>query len=920
VLASGARLTVNADGSYSYDPDGAFEFLGAGESALDSFTYVASDSQGGSDTATVTIAVSGVNDAPVAIDDEALTDEDHAVSGNVLRFDFDVDVGDTRLVGAVNGEAADVGATITLGSGALLTLLADGFFTYDPNGAFEFLRAGQVAADSFTYVAVDSQGALSNAATVTVTLVGNNDAPVATDDSVTTDEDVAILIDVLANDTDVEGDTLNVSGFTQGANGTVALVGGVLSYTSTANFHGIDSFQYTVSDGVGGSATGLVTVTINSVNDAPVATDDSATTDEDLPVLIEVLANDADVDGDTLAIASFSDGANGTVTQVGNDLRYTPNLDFNGSDSFTYSVSDGAGGTDTALVTITINAVNDAPVATVDSATTGEDVAVSIDVLANDADVDGDALTIDAFGQAANGTVAQVEGELLYTPDLNFHGTDSFEYTVSDGAGGSHTALVTISIVAVNDAPVLAPIGGQAVTEDSLLTFTATATDVDGDGLAFSVEGAPVGATIDALTGVFTWTPTSSQGPGSYAVTVRVTDNGTPPLEDFETFTILVNDAGGAGVDLIGTVDWDPADLLIQGDLEEAIVVVSNVGDAAAGEAVQVTLYASADGILDASDTVLATAQTAGGLAAGTSEALTLGFQLTTALLPGDYVLLAEVDSADQVVETDETNNVAAGEAFDFRWMFGAVPGHGQVTLLVDDADGTHALFALIGPGTGEITVDEAGEWDMIINGTRWYSIATVLTLGGGDQRIALGDIHVAGALGALIAPTMDLTGTLAIDGRVTFGIVIGSATQATITAPEILGWGLLGLGIQGIAVFGDLEDSQIMISEGDLGHLLVTGSMLSSEVSAEQGDIDSITILGEMSADSSIAAEDLPRYAWVDGERVATVSDPRFEEVSVDWSARWAGAMACLPFGRPGANFSDFARFAAKEAGRIRR
>jgi hypothetical protein len=179
MLASGALLTVNKDGSFTYDANGKFEFLGDGETGHDSFTYTALDSSGvESNTATVNIDVAGVNDKPVAKDDAFTTDEDTATSsGNLLKNDTDAENGQPTKVSAVNGSADNVGKTIKLDSGALLTVNADGSFNYDPNKSFEHLGNGQEATDSFTYVAGDSQGAVSDPATVKFTITGVDDAP-----------------------------------------------------------------------------------------------------------------------------------------------------------------------------------------------------------------------------------------------------------------------------------------------------------------------------------------------------------------------------------------------------------------------------------------------------------------------------------------------------------------------------------------------------------------------------------------------------------------------------------------------------------------------------------------------------------------------------------------------------------------------
>src|SRR5262249_44434872 len=157
-----------------------FQDLPAGGERTVAFTYQAADADGGiSDPATVLVTVTGANDAPVAADDTATTDEDtalHVAAPGILSNDIDVDAGDTRAVAAVNGDSATVGQPITLASGAVVTVLSDGSYTYDPNGAFEALAPGETATDSFTYTVTDAAGATS-AATVTITITGVNDAP-----------------------------------------------------------------------------------------------------------------------------------------------------------------------------------------------------------------------------------------------------------------------------------------------------------------------------------------------------------------------------------------------------------------------------------------------------------------------------------------------------------------------------------------------------------------------------------------------------------------------------------------------------------------------------------------------------------------------------------------------------------------------
>src|SRR5207253_3121705 len=183
------------------------------------------------------------------------------------------------------------------------------------------------------------------------------------------------------------------------AHGTAAIrTNGTIGYTPAANFNGVDRFTYTISDGHGGSATGAVTVTVTAVNDAPVATDDAATTDENAPVTIAVQANDTDVDGDVLSVIAVTKPAHGSAAiNPDGTVTYAPAAKFNGLDSFVYTISDGHGGTAAASVFVTITPVNDPPVAANDSYSTKEDTLLTIDapgVIGNDTDVDSTTLTV----------------------------------------------------------------------------------------------------------------------------------------------------------------------------------------------------------------------------------------------------------------------------------------------------------------------------------------------------------------------------------------------------------------------------------------------------------------------------------------------------------------------------------------------
>jgi large repetitive protein len=222
-----------------------------------------------------------------------------------------------------------------------------------------------------------------------------NSSPVAVDDKAETTVGTAVLIDVLANDYDPDGDPLQVVAFTMPAHGTVALVQpGILQYTPQAGFVGIDFFSYTISDGRQGKknqSTAGVEVRVLAANTAPVAVDDLVTTTRDNPVTFDVRANDSDPDGDPLSITSFTMPAHGTLSiHADQRFTYTPAAGFVGEDGFSYTISDGRGGTAQATVTLVVEWPNTAPVAVDDRATTTQGTPVTIDVLANDSDADGD--------------------------------------------------------------------------------------------------------------------------------------------------------------------------------------------------------------------------------------------------------------------------------------------------------------------------------------------------------------------------------------------------------------------------------------------------------------------------------------------------------------------------------------------------
>jgi len=287
-----------------------------------------------------------------------------------------------------------------------------------------------------------------------------NDPPVANDDSATVNEDSAnTVIDVLSNDTDVDGDTLTVASVTQPANGSVTNNGTSVSYTPDGNYHGSDTFTYTVSDGNGGTdtATATVSATVTSVNDPPVANDDMVLADEGASLSIGVTLNDKDPDGtiDPATIMIDDAPVSGTV-RVAEDgtVTYSPDPDCSGPDFFTYTVDDNEGATsNVATVVVMVGEVNDPPVAEDDLVTTEAGVPVNIDVLANDSDPDGSSLiprTVTIMSGPESGTATvNWDGTITYTSVDGFVGTDQFTYTVEDDDAIASEATVKVEVLEV---------------------------------------------------------------------------------------------------------------------------------------------------------------------------------------------------------------------------------------------------------------------------------------------------------------------------------------------------------------------------------------------------------------------------------------------------------------------------------------
>lgn len=411
-----------------------------------------------------------------------------------------------------------------------------------------------------------------------------NRAPLPENDTATAARNGAeVFIDVLANDSDPDGDALTVVSVTQPASGTVVNNGDFVTYVPAAGFQGEESFTYTVSDG-SDSATATVTVTVN--NDAPVVQADAAETRSGESVLIDVLANDSDPNGDELALVAVSGASNGTPSIVGDQIRYAPNDGFTGTDAFTYTVRDAGGAEASGEVTVTVS--SQPPVAAPDSARAIIGQSIDIDVLANDTDPEGDPITLVSVSAPLRGTAEIVGERVRYTPDASGSGSDTFTYEIESG-GGRATGTVSVEI----EAPAPTAVDDNANTEENQpVSVEVLANDLDGFGQPLTIidVDAPSNGTarIEGTTIVYTpqegFVGTDSfeytireqnGGTASATVTITVDLANTPPvaqddflqtnMEDTRTVDVLANDSDPDGDPLVITelLDLPGADIAV---------------------------------------------------------------------------------------------------------------------------------------------------------------------------------------------------------------------------------------------------------------------------------------------------------------------------------------------------------------------
>jgi len=538
-----------------------------------SFTYMISDGNGGTSTASASIDVTAVNDNPEIgnfVAEDILEDEVLMIlESDLIAVSSDIDGDDLSVT--------DISVDSSLGS---LIDNGDGSWSFMPMANFN----GTDVEINFTV----SDGELTASSSFTFDVIAVNDGPVALDDEgFVTDEDTVLTItaaELLANDSDIEGDLLNIISVQDAVGGAVSLIDGDISFTPAENYNGPASFTYTISDGNGGTSIASASIDVIAINDGPEAGNFIAgdiLEDEVLTILeSDLISVSSDIDGDDLSITDISvDPSLGNLIDNGDgSWSFTPTANFNGPGlTLSYIVSDGSQSAN-GTVMVNVTPVNDAPIAgNVDLGATDEDIALSFtaeDLLANSVDVEMDDLSvIDVSVDAAFGSITDNgDGTYIFTPAPDFNGEDiEIAFTVSDGELTS-SAVATLDIIAVNDGPVLIDDGTFTTDEDMALVLTtaellANDSDIDGGALVIMSVQDATGGSVSLQNGNVTFTPTENyNGPASFTYTVSDGNGGEAPANVSIDVT-SVNDAPIAGAVDLGSTDEDVSIAFIDADL-----------------------------------------------------------------------------------------------------------------------------------------------------------------------------------------------------------------------------------------------------------------------------------------------------------------------------------------------------------------
>lgn len=660
----------------------------------------------------------------------------------------------------------------------------DGTFGFLPGEDFQDLAQGETRTVTFTYTATDAHGAVSEPSTVTIRVAGTNDAPVATLDLVSGTEDASVTINVLANDTDVDGETLtvtHVNGANIVVNGTVAVGGGAsvrlnadgtLTYVPAANATGVQTFSYTVSDGMGGAATSTVEVDLAAVNDAPVAQADTASTDEDTALVLtanSLTANDTDLDGDALSISSVSAvsarGASVSINAAG-DVVYDPGSSTElqalsrgqqVTDTFTYVVTDASGATSTATVTVTVDGQLEAPVANPDTVTVSEHGQASGNVVANDVvtgstDNSGNVLVNGSFEDGHNvgpggiGYPGSLPGWTSVQGSFEVWGTGFLGNTASDG-----TAFLELDNGGGQDAyssNLTTDVGREYTLAFDLALRNGTSPT--SNRVEFFVNGVSLGVFTPPSTTFSTFTVTFI-GSGSDVITFREPANA--------------NDGVGGLIDNLRiAADADVFVTAVDGD---AGLVGQEVEGSNGGEFI---LQSDGSYTFDAGDDF-------DHLGAGESATTSVTYTVTDDGGSSSTTLTVTVDGEnDGPVATNDT--VAAVEdqsvTFDVRANDSDVDGDSlTVTHIEGQAISAGGTVALSDGGFVKLNANGTLTYTPVANASGQVDFTYTVADGNGGAATASTTINVAGVADAPV---------LAVGSSTALNPTVGSAIKTTVT------------------------------------------------------------------------------------------------------------------------------------------
>jgi hypothetical protein len=510
--------TLNCIGKdCTYTPN--LNYLGS-----DSFTFKTNDGVVDSNTATVNISVISSNNAPVS-DSQNLTFTEDSVDNSITLTASDPDSSNLDYIIVSNP------------SNGLLNCTNENC-TYTPNPNYN-------GSDVFSFKTNDGESD-SNTVDINLTINPVNDVPIANNDSISTNEDTPINFQLNASDIDLDPLTYIVD--SNPSNGTLNCTNQNCTYTPNTNYNGSDVFTFHVNDGSIDSNTATVSITINSINDAPILNSDSISTNEDIPFDFSAIltAKSSDPENDPISFEIVSNPTNGSITGTHPNLIYTPNASYNGSDSVSVRAFDGVNYSTVATYNITVNPINDAPVSNNLSSTGDEDTTLNFNL--NCSDLENDPLNYIIVSSTSNGIINCTDDNCSYTPNLNYNGSDSFTYKCNDGGLDSNTSTVSLIINPVNDAPLLSSYSITINEDESFdlsVILIANSSDIENDSISFEIVSNPNNGVIIGSHPNLIYTPNTSYT-GNDSISVRAYDGFD--YSNIELINITVNPVNDAPV------------------------------------------------------------------------------------------------------------------------------------------------------------------------------------------------------------------------------------------------------------------------------------------------------------------------------------------------------------------------------------